>query len=79
MGGVREPAVAGQFYHATVGRLGQQVEQYIDRGAEKHDVIALVSPHAGLMYSGAVAGAVYSRIVLPDVFIILGPNHRGMG
>jgi len=79
MGHVREPAVAGQFYHATAGRLGQQVEQYIERGAEKREVVAIVSPHAGLMYSGAVAGAVYSRIAFPPVFLILGPNHRGLG
>jgi len=79
MGDVREPAVAGVFYHATAGRLGHQVEQYIERRAEKREVLAIVSPHAGLMYSGAVAGAVYSHIVFPDIFIILGPNHRGLG
>ncbi len=79
MTGTREPAVAGVFYHATAGRLGQQVEQYIERGADKREVIAIVSPHAGLMYSGPVAGAVYSRVVFPDTFIILGPNHRGVG
>jgi MEMO1 family protein len=42
-------------------------------------VQAVVSPHAGLGYSGAVAGAVYGRIYCPAVFLILGPNHRGVG
>ncbi len=42
-------------------------------------VIGAVSPHAGLMYSGNVAGALYSHISMPDVFILLGPNHTGLG
>lgn len=40
---------------------------------------AIISPHAGLMYSGAVAGAVYSRIILPRTAILVGPNHTGVG
>jgi MEMO1 family protein len=42
-------------------------------------VKAVVSPHAGLGYSGAVAGAVYGRICCLEVFRMRGPNHRGMG
>ncbi len=40
---------------------------------------ALVVPHAGWMYSGKVAGAVYGRITLPRLVILLGPNHTGLG
>lgn len=36
-------------------------------------------PHAGLIYSGAVAGQVYSTISMPKTFIMLGPNHTGLG
>jgi AmmeMemoRadiSam system protein B len=39
----------------------------------------VISPHAGYMYSGRVAGAVISRIKMPDTFVIMGPNHTGMG
>jgi AmmeMemoRadiSam system protein B len=39
----------------------------------------MVSPHAGIMYSGAVAGAVFSSIELPHTFIMIGPNHTGIG
>ncbi len=39
----------------------------------------MVSPHAGFMYSGDVAGAVYSKIEIPETIIILGPNHTGRG
>ena len=43
------------------------------------DQTGIVSPHAGLMYSGSVAGAVYSSIELPDTFVLIGPNHTGLG
>ncbi len=38
-----------------------------------------LSPHAGYMFSGSVAGAVYSKIKIPDKVVILGPNHTGRG
>src|SRR5208283_5071389 len=75
----RPPAAAGQFYYGTAARLKGQVEQYIIRDAVKEKVIGAMSPHAGLMYSGPVAGAVYSSISFPETFILLGPNHTGLG
>ena len=75
----RSPAVAGQFYYGTEPNLTRQVEQYIDKKSAKEKVIGMVSPHAGLMYSGPVAGAVYSAIEFPETFILIGPNHTGLG
>ena len=75
----RAAAVAGQFYYATGSRLNQQVQQYIEKDARKEDAIGIVVPHAGLIYSGAVAGAVYSSINFPKTFLLLGPNHTGLG
>ncbi len=75
----RPPAVAGQFYYGTAASLKGQVEQYISRDTVKEKVIGALSPHAGLMYSGHVAGAVYSSISFPETFILLGPNHTGLG
>ena len=75
----RKPAVAGQFYESSRAGLTSQVESFIDSGLPKESAVGIVSPHAGLMYSGAVAGAVYSRIKLPRTFILLGPNHTGLG
>jgi AmmeMemoRadiSam system protein B len=75
----REPAVAGQFYEASPSKLASQVDRYIETGASTDHAIGIVSPHAGLMYSGAVAGSVYSRIRMPHTFILLGPNHTGTG
>lgn len=74
----RTPAVAGQFYSATADALTRQVSQYmIDTPKER--VLGAVCPHAGLMYSGHVAGAVYSRMEFPDTFVLIGPNHTGLG
>jgi len=75
----RNPVVAGQFYPASASQLKEMIKMLIDEKAEKEEVIGLVSPHAGYVYSGPVAGAVISRIKFKDTFIILGPNHSGMG
>jgi AmmeMemoRadiSam system protein B len=50
------------------------------KGARR--IIGLVCPHAGYMYSGPVAANAYYQLALDgraDVFIILGPNHQGIG
>ena len=75
----RSPAAAGRFYYGSAERLTRQVEQYISRDSEREKVIGVLSPHAGLQYSGHVAGAVYSSIVFPETFVLLGPNHTGLG
>lgn len=75
----RMPAVAGQFYQGNPLRLRSQVEQYIINGIPKERVIGIMSPHAGLIYSGQVAGAVYSSIEFPQTFVLIGPNHTGQG
>ena len=46
---------------------------------KKQKAIGIVSPHAGFIYSGDVAGAVYSRIEIPDTVVLIGPNHTGYG
>ncbi len=46
---------------------------------QRRKAIGVVAPHAGLIYSGPVAGAVYSSIELPDTYILVGPNHTGLG
>ncbi|HTR45002.1 MAG TPA: AmmeMemoRadiSam system protein B [Thermodesulfovibrionales bacterium] len=75
----RRPAVAGQFYHGTQAKLDHQVRQYVTKDLPREKALAILSPHAGLVYSGRVAGAVYSRIAIPETFLLLGPNHTGLG
>ena len=76
---IRQPAVAGQFYNASPEVLRADVMRYTDPAATPYPATAAVCPHAGLMYSGHVAGAVYSRLSLPDIVILIGPNHTGIG
>lgn len=76
---IRKPAVAGQFYFDTPNMLKAQVESCIEKGLRREKVIGMLSPHAGFVYSGAVAGALYSRIEFPQTFVIIGPNHTGLG
>ncbi len=76
---IRNPVVAGQFYPESTSKLKAMIEQLVDEKVVKEEVIGLVSPHAGYVYSGPVAGAVISRIKLKDTFIIIGPNHTGNG
>ncbi len=76
---LRSPAVANMFYPGDKDRLKEQLSTYVRAVPEPKRVLAAVSPHAGYIYSGGVAGAVFSQIRIPDAVVILGPNHRGMG
>ena len=79
---VREPAVAGRFYPANPERLRTDIKSYLAAGlssGKKMRVMACMVPHAGYMYSGQVAGAVFSPLELPGTCIVLGPNHTGRG
>lgn len=76
---IRHPAVAGKFYPANPDALRRELRAYTEPAAEKINALGCVVPHAGYMYSGHVAGAVYSSLQLPSRFIILCPNHTGMG
>ena len=76
---IREPVVAGQFYPGTSATLSKALETLVDKKQAKEDAIGVVSPHAGYVYSGRVAGSVFSSINAKDTYIIMGPNHTGMG
>ena len=76
---IRKPAVSGQFYPGTASALEKQISLYVDQKAEKKNAIGAVCPHAGYIYSGPVAGATISKIAPADSFVILGPNHTGIG
>ena len=79
---VRRPAVAGRFYPAKPDVLARQLDQYLssDPGADKAEAaLGCMVPHAGYMYSGQVAGAVFERLPARATYIILCPNHTGRG
>ena len=76
---IRHPAVAGQFYPRNPGRLTADIQSYTQKETSLIPALGCVVPHAGYMYSGHVAGAVFSRLELTHRCIILCPNHTGMG
>jgi len=86
---MRYPAVAGAFYPSGEEQLRNQVEESFRKGAgipkpgNKKSLLAVVSPHAGYVYSGWVASYAYREIAenysQPPTFVILGPNHTGQG
>jgi len=89
---VRKPTVAGQFYNGDRGGLEQSIRKcFLDKRGpgdlpemdqRKNHIKGLVVPHAGYMYSGAIAANSYyylSKNGFADTFIIIGPNHTGMG
>lgn len=75
----RHPAVAGQFYTGSGPELSRELAALIPFTEKKRKVTGIIAPHAGYMYSGAVAGKVYAAIEIPSRVLILGPNHRGLG
>ena len=90
---IRKPAVAGSFYAGDSRSLNMQIENCflhkigpgeipLVNPKRQNNIIGLISPHAGYMYSGPVAANGFYKIALdgkPDTIIILGPNHRGFG
>src|SRR5512137_319167 len=83
---VREPAVAGRFYPSDGGELAEDVAALLAErpggrptAEPPRPAIGVLAPHAGYVYSGAVAGATFARVQVPDRVIVLCPNHTGAG
>ncbi len=76
---VRNPVVAGRFYSSDPVRLVEEIKTYTNKSFDKEPALGVISPHAGFIYSGEVAGSVYSSIKIPETVILLGPNHTGEG
>ena len=90
---MRYPAVAGQFYAGSETTLRKQVEECflhelgpgqipeINPSGERR-IRGIISPHAGFVFSGPVAAHGFAELAkdgFPEVFIIIGPNHHGVG
>ena len=78
---IRKSAVAGSFYPGNKKELEDTISLLFKNagGKKKNQVKALILPHAGYQYSGAVAAQTVSQAELKSTFIILGPNHTGRG
>jgi MEMO1 family protein len=78
---VRHPAVAGKFYPRDPEDLREEVQAYLSQTPKRRPLRALgcIAPHAGYMYSGHVAGAVFAALEIPELCLVLCPNHTGVG
>jgi len=91
---VRRPVVASQFYEGDaealkvqitdcfLHKLGPQKLAEINKHAYPRDIVGLICPHAGYIYSGPVAASAFYELAQdgkPDTIVLLGPNHTGFG
>lgn len=78
---MRSPVVADRFYPGKPSVLQETLQNLVPDVHEnqKQNAIAVISPHAGYVYSGGVAGETIGRVRVPETVVILGPNHHGLG
>ena len=77
---LRHPAVAGRFYPGNRTTCARKRNPISRRPATAPlRALGCIAPHAGYMYSGHVAGAVFARIEVPRRCMVMCPNHTGMG
>lgn len=79
---LRHPAVAGRFYPGNADDLRTEAKEYLSQPLSSKiplRAIGCIAPHAGYVYSGHVAGAVFASIEIPQLCVVMCPNHTGMG
>lgn len=76
---IRSPAVAGRFYPSDAHELAAEIDLFAPTDTPKLPALGCLVPHAGYMYSGHVAGAVYASLHIPSRCILLGPRHFPRG
>lgn len=76
---VRQPAVAGRFYPGDRTALLDELSSYLSPITSPRPALGCIVPHAGYIYSGPVAGAVFADIEVPRRCLVLCPNHTGRG
>ena len=90
---IRRSSIAGSWYAGTQKGLNPQIEglfthrlgpgkvpKVVEKGPR--NIVGLMCPHAGYMYSGPVAAHAYYNLALdgrPEVVVLFGPNHYGLG
>ena len=76
----RQPAVANRFYPGDPAELARTVRSLLPAAESPVPrAIGIVAPHAGYVYSGAMAAQTIGSVAIPETVIILGPNHHGRG
>ena len=78
---IRQPMVAGMFYPQKKQTLEREIAMLLENATDKHisgNVVSLIVPHAGYLYSGGVAARAYRQImdVNIDIVVVISPSHR---
>ena len=78
---VRPSPLAGTWYEGNPVALSRAVDQYLDRAELPElpgEVLAVIAPHAGHIYSGPVAGYAFAAVrgKSPDLVAVLSPMHQ---
>ena len=85
---IRTPAAAGMFYPGQANQLRQVIQECVshqygpkESAFEQENILGVICPHAGYMYSGPIACHSFKSVISknPELFIIVGPNHWGLG
>ncbi len=75
----RQPVVAGKFYPKVRTQWEPLVRRYLKSDQPEQPALLAMLPHAGYVYSGAIAGQTLAEVSLPETVLLLGPNHTGLG
>ena len=78
---VRPSPIAGRWYEGSPKALARMVDQYLDQAELPElpgEVVAVIAPHAGHIYSGPVAGYAFATVrgSRPDLVAVLSPMHQ---
>ena len=76
---IRQPVVAGSFYPEGPSALAKQLDKLVRSEQPPQPAKAIIAPHAGYVFSGAVAGELMAATQIPPTVLLLGPNHHGVG
>ena len=77
---IRPSPIAGQWYEGDARRLGDRVDRYLEAAGQQKiegEIVAIMVPHAGHMYSGPVAGYAFSALrgMVPELVAVVSPMH----
>jgi AmmeMemoRadiSam system protein B len=81
MNALRKSVIAGSWYPGNPSILKRDIENYFNAAPDPElpgEIIGLIAPHAGYIYSGQIAAHAYKLIRKEtyDAVIVIGPSHR---
>jgi AmmeMemoRadiSam system protein B len=76
---VRVPAFAGMFYPRDAAEINRTLDGWLGQMSEAESWAGALVPHAGWVYSGRLAAAVFRRVKFPEQVIVLAPRHGPVG